>query len=136
EMMGEVERFDDLYDQTASKTEQLALCSFIRDDHIYRQIKRLRKVYQLKRGLLKDILESLAKDLPDAEVLSGESGTEMLIRGSGAALEVVLEKTKGLNVSCKELSADDQGKTTALLFSCGVIESSALQELKEACDLL
>lgn len=37
-----------LYNQTTSKTEQIALCQFIRDGHLERQIKKSRKLYMIK----------------------------------------------------------------------------------------
>lgn len=37
-----------LYNQTTSKTEQIALCQFIRDGHLERQLKKSRKLYMIK----------------------------------------------------------------------------------------
>lgn len=37
-----------LYNQTASKTEQIALCQFIRDGHLASQIRKIRRLYEQK----------------------------------------------------------------------------------------
>lgn len=44
------------YNQTASKIEQLALARFIREGHLERQLRRLRKLYAAKGALLLDSL--------------------------------------------------------------------------------
>ncbi len=45
------------YNQTASKIEQLALARFIREGHLERQLRRLRKLYAAKGTLLLESLE-------------------------------------------------------------------------------
>ena len=44
------------YNQTASKIEQLALARFIREGHLERQLRKLRKLYATKGALLLDCL--------------------------------------------------------------------------------
>ena len=44
------------YNQTSSKIEQLALAEFIRDGHIDRLLRRLRKIYSEKSDLLMTLL--------------------------------------------------------------------------------
>lgn len=44
------------YNQTASKIEQLALARFIREGHLERQLRKLRKLYAIKGNLLLDCL--------------------------------------------------------------------------------
>lgn len=113
-----------LYDQTASKSEQMALCSYLRDEHIYRQTKKLRKLYQIKRQLLTDVLRALIKGKTDLELLKGEGGMEMAIRGSSdsiASLDSELMK-RGI----KAISMENGIR----LFSCSVISVEELQRLK------
>ena len=44
------------YNQTSSKTEQIALCQFIRDGHLESQIRKARKLYTAKaKKLCEDI---------------------------------------------------------------------------------
>lgn len=49
ELYGERSR---LYNQTASKAEQIALCQYITDGHLLSRIKRQRKIYAAKSDLL------------------------------------------------------------------------------------
>lgn len=59
-----------LYNQTASKTEQIALCNFIKDGHLKRQIKKSRKIYMTKSKFLcnciNDVFEGNATATPGA----------------------------------------------------------------------
>lgn len=45
-----------LYNQTVSKADQIALCSYIRDGHLNSQIRKSRKLYMQKSKLLTDLL--------------------------------------------------------------------------------
>ena len=46
-----------LYNQTASKSEQLALCQFLRDGHLDSQIRKLKRLYAGKAKTLSTLLE-------------------------------------------------------------------------------
>lgn len=46
-----------LYNQTASKSEQLALCQFLRDGHLDSQIRKLKRLYANKAKSLTALLE-------------------------------------------------------------------------------
>lgn len=56
------------YNQTASKTEQIALCNFIKDGHLKRQIKKSRKIYMAKSKFLcncvNDVFQGIAIATP------------------------------------------------------------------------
>ncbi len=53
-----------LYNQTVSKADQIALCSYIRDGHLNSQIRKSRKLYVQKSKVLTDLLiESFGKDI-------------------------------------------------------------------------
>ena len=60
-----------LYNQTASKSEQLALCQFLRDGHLESQIRKLKRPYSNKAKTLSSLLEHTFKD--QASVYMGES---------------------------------------------------------------
>lgn len=47
-----------VYNQTVSKADQIALCSFIRDGHLSAQIRKSRKLYLQKSKILCDLLSS------------------------------------------------------------------------------
>ena len=60
-----------LYNQTASKSEQLALCQFLRDGHLDGQIRKLKRLYSGKAKTLSTLLEEAFG--PQAKVYMGES---------------------------------------------------------------
>ncbi|MDE7031200.1 MAG: PLP-dependent aminotransferase family protein [Lachnospiraceae bacterium] len=60
-----------LYNQTASKSEQLALCQFLRDGHLDSQIRRLKRLYLGKAKTLCTLLEETFG--ARAQVYTGES---------------------------------------------------------------
>ena len=67
-----------LYNQTASKVEQLALCQFLRDGHLESQIRKLKRLYAGKAKALATELEQTFKE--QAEVYMGESVTLVHLR--------------------------------------------------------
>ncbi len=60
-----------LYNQTASKSEQLALCQFLRDGHLDSQIRKLKRLYTNKAKALSSLLEEAFGE--NAIVFMGES---------------------------------------------------------------
>lgn len=62
-----------LYNQTSSKVEQLALCQFLRDGHLDSQIRKLKRLYTNKAKELSNELEK--KYGNDIKVSMGESVT-------------------------------------------------------------
>jgi GntR family transcriptional regulator/MocR family aminotransferase len=60
-----------LYNQTASKSEQLALCQFLRDGHLDGQIRKLKRLYLNKAKTLSTLLENTLGQ--KAKVYMGES---------------------------------------------------------------
>lgn len=60
-----------LYNQTASKSEQLALCQFLRDGHLDSQIRKLKRLYASKAKTLSTLLEETFGT--QAQVYMGES---------------------------------------------------------------
>ena len=54
----------DVYNQTVSKADQIALCSYIRDGHLNSQIRKSRKIYAQKSKILTDLLtEKFGEDV-------------------------------------------------------------------------
>ncbi len=67
-------RFDSMaacFAQTAGKTEQIALCAYIRDGHIAAQTRKIRRHYTAKA---KTVYEALRQQIPDAQVTISENG--------------------------------------------------------------
>ena len=118
-----------LYDQTASKTEQLALASYLRDEHLQRQIKKLRKIYLGKRDLLHSILNKLIKDIPGLLLSAGECGTEMLVHGNAEQIDKLNEKLEEYKISARKVNRYFDSYEDSLMFSCGFISVNDLVEL-------
>lgn len=64
------------YAQAASKTEQIALCQYIRDGHISRQIRKIRRHYTTKTMSLYDEICAL---LPEAKTEISENGLQVKV---------------------------------------------------------
>ncbi|MDE6156093.1 MAG: PLP-dependent aminotransferase family protein, partial [Eubacterium sp.] len=62
--------------QTASKTEQIALCNYIRDGHIKSQIRKIRRLYTAKTKTFADLLKN---NLPDAKIEIGENTLQIIL---------------------------------------------------------
>lgn len=124
----------DRYDQTASKIEQLALCSYLRDEHLYRQIKKLRKTYAAKRTMLDAILHTLTADIPGLTVQRGDGGTEMAVHGETEKIQQFRERLDGWNISYRKMKGYSDENEQMLLFSCALIESETLKELEQTAN--
>ena len=70
-LTGEYHKKKDLYNQTVSKADQIALCSYIRDGHLNAQIRKSRKLYMQKSKILTEILTENFKD--EIEILKTNS---------------------------------------------------------------
>lgn len=64
------------YAQTASKTEQIALCNYIRDGHIKSQTRKISRVYTAKT---KKFAELLKANLNNAEIEIGENTLQIIL---------------------------------------------------------
>lgn len=64
------------FSQTASKTEQLALCSFIRDGNLKAQIRKTRRFYTAKN---KSFYNMLKKSFPNADIEISENLLQVII---------------------------------------------------------
>lgn len=64
------------FSQTASKTEQLALCSFIRDGNLKAQIRKTRRFYTAKN---KRFYNMLKKAFPNADIEVSENLLQVII---------------------------------------------------------
>lgn len=116
----EYEGIKHLYNQTASIAEQIALASFLRDGHLNRHIKKMRRLYEEKRKLMYQGLKKVFTK--DASIIMGESGMEIGVKLSGKDLEDKLKKgdvrvnivdsgsdSAMFLVSCSRIDIDDIG---------------------------
>jgi len=121
------------YDQTASKTEQLALCHFLRDDQLNRHIRKIKRLYGTKRDMLAVILEWLCEGLRGADklkvdLLIGDCGTEMEIRVRGIDKDFLEYYLLEHDMKC--MISEQDSETVRLLFSCGMIGLEKMKQIK------
>ena len=132
DLLEKYQRRRDFYNQTASKTEQIALCQFIRDGHLESQIRKSRKHYLAKTKIL--CSEAKRIFVEEAKVTAGETGFVSLLEifGAGNLREVLYRaEEKGFAF----LSADESEQGIRLALSCAAVPvekfSEALQLLKQ-----
>lgn len=77
--------------QTASKTEQIALCQYIRDGHIKSQTRKVRRHYTSKTKQLYDLLQS---QINNAKITLGDNGLRVLMTVRYAGDESIFEQNK------------------------------------------
>lgn len=65
------------YAQTASKTEQIALCQYIRDGHINSQTRKIRRLYSAKT---KEFAKLIKKEFPNSLVEIGENTLQIILK--------------------------------------------------------
>lgn len=118
----EYEKIKRLYNQTASMAEQIALASFLRDGHLNRHIKKMRRLYEDKRKLMYKSLKQAFGN--DGEIMLGESGMEMGVKLSRKGINTKLDKCN-VKVNVVEIS---EGNATFLV-SCSKID---IEEIGEA----
>lgn len=118
----EYEKIRRLYNQTASMAEQIALASFLRDGHLNRHIKKMRRLYEDKRKLMYKSLKQAFGN--DGEIMLGESGMEMGVKLSRKGINTKLDKCN-VKVNVVETSEN----TVTFLVSCSKID---IEEIGEA----
>lgn len=77
ELAGKFEMQRHRFAQAASKTEQIALCQYIRDGHINSQARKIRRHYTTKA---KRLCDELSAALPNANVELSENGLQVKIQ--------------------------------------------------------
>ena len=67
-----------MYNQTASKAEQIAITQFIRDGHLSSQIRKSRKIHLAKATELARVIQEVLQEKAEPEI--GESGFHVYVR--------------------------------------------------------
>ena len=84
------------FSQTASKTEQIALCGFIRDGYLASQTRKTRRFYTAKAKKLKKLLQNeFCDDGTSIEI--SENSLQIIMRTKFAGNDDVFEK-KGISI--------------------------------------
>ncbi|MDE6469945.1 MAG: PLP-dependent aminotransferase family protein [Eubacterium sp.] len=114
--------------QTASKTEQIALCNYIRDGHIKSQIRKIRRLYTVKTKTFADLLK---KNMPDAKIEIGEN-TLQIILTADFEKELTAFENEGIKVFVEKF---ENGKIVMVLSPSAIAYTNleeAVKRLKKA----
>lgn len=123
-LLNEYKRKSQLYNQTVSKADQIALCSYIRDGHLYSQIRKSRKLYAQKSKILADLITE--KFGEKAEILKTNSPLYVRCRFN-VGLSANEFADKAYQNGIKLISADGNKRGAEVAFSVSNISSSNLQ---------
>lgn len=135
ELMEAYKQRGHLYNQTASTAEQIALCQFMRDGHLKKQIKKARKLYMMKsQELCMAICEVFGNK---ARAIPSNSG--FLVRfelESVLSTQALMQRAEQMGIKLKASDDLNSSGWPCLLLSCsGVAEEdfkSAMALLREA----
>lgn len=131
EMLFLYERRKNLYNQTASKAEQIAITQFIRDGHLASQIRKSRKIHQEKSANLVKVLKKQFGTM--ARVRMGESGYSVYLqlnieetsqeiakkaRKKGIAVVPIEGATPVLMLNCANVSVSEYEAAVSILKEC------------------
>lgn len=112
------------YSQTASKTEQLALCSFIRDGHLKSQIRKTRRFYTAKARQFASLLQ---REFDNAEIQMSENALQVIMKIPFDKSERVFEEN-----SIKVYIENYENGIITLVLNAGSIPESKLENAVSA----
>lgn len=123
----------DLYNQTASKMEQIALCQFIRDGHLGSQIRKAKRLYT---GKARQLCEAIGEVFSgEAKAVMGQAGFYIQMElASPFSLDELAARAEEAGVSLVPM--EEEGMMKKFLLSCSCVPANgyrtALLLLKEA----
>lgn len=128
EMLFLYERRKNLYNQTASKAEQIAITQFIRDGHLSSQIRKSRKIHQEKSAQLVRVLKKQLGNI--ARVRMGESGFSVYVQFNieGSSQELA-EKARKKGIAVVPI----EGAIPRIMLNCANV---SISEYEAAVSLL
>lgn len=132
-LLKQYKRKSELYNQTVSKADQTALCSYIRDGHLNSQIRKTRKLYIQKSKLLAELLSENFGD--DVNILKTHSPIYVKCEFKCVyTAEELAEKTAEKGISVIPVKTVDNGVQIAFSVSSVSIKSleNAVKLLKSA----
>lgn len=134
-LMDAYEKRGGLYNQTASKAEQIALCQFIRDGHLLSQIRKARKLYMNKSRVLCEAARHAFGERARAEVCASGLMVRLEVKGAEPA-DALRKKAMEAGIAVRaDRETAEGGAPRLLLASAGVPLKDfeeAMQKLKEA----
>ncbi len=140
ELLYKYDKICDEYNQTASKTEQIALCQFIRDGHLDSQIRKQTKLYSAKSKNLIEIIKKIFGDSVNAvmignglhvkiEFFTAMTADELMKKAlqNGISLNAV-KNDKGIMaviLSCTSIKTEDFYDAISLIKSSVMSENNS-----------
>ncbi len=115
----------DMYNQTASKTEQIALCQFIRDGHLNSQIRKAKRLYTGKARQLCAQIEAVFAGEAQASMGQGGFYIRMNIR-SPLSMEDMVCRAQKQGISL--IPMGEEGEKKIFLLSCSSVPASSYHE--------
>lgn len=125
ELAARYENIKDKFAQTSSKTEQIALCSYLRDGNMKSRAKKIRRLYTSKT---KRFLSLLKQYMPQAKAQIGENGLQVIITQELPINEKIFEDS-GIAVNIQK---NKKSGATEIIASPSAIETEKLETAAEA----
>lgn len=120
DLLSEYYLIADRYNQTASKTEQIALSRFISDGHLASQTRKLRKLYSAKAKFLADTVKTVFADSVD--VSQTENGLKLCVVFKNAiSAEKLMSAAEKRGIAI--LAYTDKVGNTNMVLSCTSVET-------------
>lgn len=124
----EYRKKSELYNQTASKTEQIALCQYIRDGHLSSRVRKIKKLYAQKTKQLSLIIKKVFKD--KAKIHIGETGFIIWLEiNSSLSQDEIVKRAKKSGVAVK--ASDLSLALPQILLSCSAVHTEDFQKAAE-----
>lgn len=122
------------YSQTVSTTDQIALCQFIRDGHMSRRIKKVRKLYSQKAVELNNAIHSVFGKRAKTHI--GQTGFLIKLRlDCELSADEIIKRAEKSGISLRTV---EQSEKPQLLLSCSSVKTEdflpAMQLLKAAIE--
>lgn len=124
-ILNEYKRKAELYNQTVSKADQIALCSYIRDGHLYSQIRKSRKLYAQKSKILSDLISQKFKE--KAEIMKTNSPLYVRCRFNlDLSTDLFIEKAQRRGIGL--IPVDNKQNQAEIAFAVSSISTSCLEK--------
>lgn len=124
-ILNEYKRKAELYNQTVSKADQIALCSYIRDGHLYSQIRKSRKSYAQKSKILSDLISQKFKE--KAEIMKTNSPLYVRCRFNlDLSTDLFIEKAQRRGIGL--IPVDNKQNQAEIAFAVSSISTSCLEK--------
>lgn len=134
ELLEAYEKRRDMYNQTASKAEQIAITQFIRDGHLASQIRKSRKIHLAKATELARVIQNVLQEKAQTEI--GESGFHVYVSldTEYTSMEIAARALKkGLAVLPEPKTEEEASGVTKVMLNCANV---AVEEYETAIRLL